>query len=110
MEKTLLDEIEARASARLDIIVLHSQKGGPGKTTLACNIAHELAKRGNKTVLIDLDIAQPAIQYIFQIPENKIKFTPFRYLDKDENPIHDNAVLCNKDWRKSIKNIIENTF
>ena len=75
MEKTLLDEIEARASARLDIIVLHSQKGGPGKTTLACNIAHELAKRGNKTVLIDLDIAQPAIQYIFQIPENKIKFT-----------------------------------
>ena len=75
MEKTLLDEIEARASARLDIIVLHSQKGGPGKTTLACNIAHELAKRGNKTVLIDLDIAQPAIQYIFHVPDEKIKFT-----------------------------------
>jgi len=75
MEKTLLDEIEARASARLDIIVLHSQKGGPGKTTLACNIAHELAKRGNKTVLIDLDIAQPAIQYIFHVPDKKIKFT-----------------------------------
>ncbi|MCG3216805.1 MAG: ParA family protein [Candidatus Heimdallarchaeota archaeon] len=75
MEQSILDEIEARTSARLDIIVLHSQKGGPGKTTLACNIAHELAKRGNKTVLIDLDIAQPAIQYIFHIPDEDIKFT-----------------------------------
>ena len=60
---------------RLDIIILHSQKGGPGKTTLSCNIAHELAKRGNKTVLIDLDIAQPTIQHIFHIPDDSIKFT-----------------------------------
>ncbi len=63
------------ASSRLDIIVLHSQKGGPGKTTLSCNIAHELAKRGNKTVLVDLDIAQPTIQHIFKIPDKKIKHT-----------------------------------
>ncbi|MCE7742595.1 MAG: ParA family protein [Candidatus Heimdallarchaeota archaeon] len=63
------------ASSRLDIIVLHSQKGGPGKTTLSCNIAHELAERGNKTVLVDLDIAQPTIQHIFQIPDKKIKHT-----------------------------------
>ena len=63
------------ASARLDIIILHSQKGGPGKTTLSCNIAHELARRGNKTVLIDLDIAQPTIQHIFKIPDKKIKHT-----------------------------------
>ncbi|MHA1552705.1 MAG: ParA family protein, partial [Candidatus Heimdallarchaeaceae archaeon] len=43
------------SSTRLDIIILHSQKGGPGKTTLSCNIAKELARRGNKTVIIDLD-------------------------------------------------------
>jgi MinD-like ATPase involved in chromosome partitioning or flagellar assembly len=63
------------ASARLDIIILHSQKGGPGKTTLSCNIAHELARRGSKTVLVDLDIAQPTIQHIFRIPDKKIKHT-----------------------------------
>ncbi|MHA2357709.1 MAG: ParA family protein [Candidatus Heimdallarchaeaceae archaeon] len=62
-------------SERLDLIVLHSQKGGPGKTTLSCNIAHELAKRGNKTALIDLDIAQPTIQHIFHIPDNQISIT-----------------------------------
>ncbi len=68
-------KLQEMASARLDIIILHSQKGGPGKTTLSCNIAYELARRGNKTVLIDLDIAQPTIQHIFKIPDKKIKHT-----------------------------------
>lgn len=68
-------KLKEMASARLDIIVLHSQKGGPGKTTLSCNIAYELARRGNKTILVDLDIAQPTIQHIFKIPDKKIKHT-----------------------------------
>ncbi len=55
--------------------MLHSQKGGPGKTTLSCNIAHELAKRGKKTVLIDLDVAQPTLQHIFNISRTDIKIT-----------------------------------
>lgn len=63
------------SSTRLDIIILHSQKGGPGKTTLSCNIAKELARRGNKTVIIDLDIAQPTIQHIFHIKDINIKHT-----------------------------------
>jgi len=68
-------EALALSKASLDIIILHSQKGGPGKTTLSCNIAHELAKRGNKTILVDLDIAQPTIQHIFHIPDDKINAT-----------------------------------
>ncbi len=68
-------EALALSKESLDIIILHSQKGGPGKTTLSCNIAHELAKRGNKTILIDLDIAQPTIQHIFHIPDNKVNAT-----------------------------------
>ncbi|MCE7738215.1 MAG: AAA family ATPase [Candidatus Heimdallarchaeota archaeon] len=68
-------KLKEMASARLDIIILHSQKGGPGKTTLSCNIAYELARRGNKTILVDLDIAQPTIQHIFKIPDKKIKHT-----------------------------------
>jgi MinD-like ATPase involved in chromosome partitioning or flagellar assembly len=70
-----LNKLEALHSGRLDIIVLHSQKGGPGKSTLSCNIAHELAKRGNKTVLIDLDIAQPTMQHIFHIKDDEIVIT-----------------------------------
>lgn len=75
MSKLDFAKLTELASSRLDIIVLHSQKGGPGKTTLSCNIAHELARRGNKTVLVDLDIAQPTIQHIFKIADKKIKKT-----------------------------------
>jgi cellulose biosynthesis protein BcsQ len=70
-----LSKLQSLQGNRLDIIILHSQKGGPGKTTLSCNIAFELAKRGNKTVLIDLDIAQPTIQHIFHVPDEEILIT-----------------------------------
>ena len=70
-----LKEIENLQYNRIDVIMLHSQKGGPGKTTLSCNLAYELARRGHKTVLIDLDIAQPTIHQIFQIPEEAIEYT-----------------------------------
>ena len=75
MSATNIQEALALSKESLDIIILHSQKGGPGKSTLSCNIAYELAKRGNKTILIDLDIAQPTIQHIFHIPDKKINAT-----------------------------------
>ncbi|MCK5408817.1 MAG: AAA family ATPase, partial [Candidatus Heimdallarchaeota archaeon] len=75
MSKFDFSDQSTLSSTRLDIIILHSQKGGPGKTTLSCNIAKELARRGNKTVIIDLDIAQPTIQHIFHIKETDIKHT-----------------------------------
>ena len=38
------------------VIVVTSGKGGVGKTTSTAAIGAELARRGNKTVVIDFDI------------------------------------------------------
>jgi len=36
-------------------IAIHTSKGGVGKTTLTVNLSYELAKRGHKVLVIDLD-------------------------------------------------------
>jgi chromosome partitioning protein len=47
-------------------IAFHSYKGGTGKTTLACNSAALLARRGYKVCLLDLDIYAPSFQSYFE--------------------------------------------
>lgn len=52
-------------------IAFHSYKGGTGKTTIACNFAAQLANRGNRVGLLDLDIYAPSIQTYFEIEPKK---------------------------------------
>jgi chromosome partitioning protein len=52
-------------------IAFHSYKGGTGKTTIACNFAAQLARRGNRVGLLDLDIYAPSIQTYFEIEPKK---------------------------------------
>jgi chromosome partitioning protein len=47
-------------------IAFHSYKGGTGKTTLACNSAALLARKGYKVCLLDLDIYAPSFQSYFE--------------------------------------------
>ncbi|SDV46088.1 AAA family ATPase [Chitinasiproducens palmae] len=37
------------------IITVFNQKGGAGKTMVSCNLAETLARRGSRTLLVDLD-------------------------------------------------------
>jgi len=47
--KIFLETIKMRT------IAIHTSKGGVGKTTLVVNIAYELAKQGNRVLVVDLD-------------------------------------------------------
>jgi chromosome partitioning protein len=47
-------------------IAFHSYKGGTGKTTLACNFAVSLTKKGYRVFLLDLDVSAPSIQAYFE--------------------------------------------
>ncbi len=55
-------------------IILHSYKGGTGKTTIALNIAIAFAKKGFKTLAIDADLNAPTFESIFTGLKPKYKF------------------------------------
>lgn len=46
----------------MKIIAFHSYKGGTGKTHLSANLATILARKGYKTVILDLDFRGPNLQ------------------------------------------------
>ena len=46
----------------MKIVAFHSYKGGTGKTHLSANLAVAFARRGHKTVILDLDFRGPNLQ------------------------------------------------
>lgn len=64
---------KAKASNAAKIISITSGKGGTGKSFIACNMASELARKGSKVLLVDLDINMSNQSVLFNItPRNTI--------------------------------------
>jgi septum site-determining protein MinD len=53
------------------VIVVHSYKGGTGKTSLSVNLAATFVKQGKKVALLDLDVRAPSIVTILKCEKAK---------------------------------------
>ena len=55
-----------------NIIAISSCKGGVGKSTITSDIACQIAERGFKVGILDVDIYGPSIPTLFQCPNEKV--------------------------------------
>jgi Mrp family chromosome partitioning ATPase/DUF971 family protein len=62
------------------VIAISSCKGGVGKSTIACALAWELARRGLKTGLLDADIYGPSLPSLFQLYNAQIQTNEFKMI------------------------------
>ncbi len=53
------------------IVVVHSYKGGTGKTLISANLATLFAAKGKKTCLIDMDFRAPSLNSLFKSDQPK---------------------------------------
>jgi chromosome partitioning protein len=67
------------------IILLGSQKGGVGKSTLASNIAVELSKRGSDVLLVDSDSQQHSVSDWYSYREEQTELNKFACIQKHGN-------------------------
>lgn len=73
------------------IIMLHSFRGGTGKTNASANIGALLVKNGLRVTVIDTDVQSPGIHALFGIDDKGMDKTLNSYL-WGESTIEDTAM------------------
>ncbi len=64
------------------LVVVHSFRGGTGKSNITANLAALLACQGNRVGIVDTDIQSPGIHALFNLAPDHFKFALNDYLWK----------------------------
>jgi len=104
MQQPTIEEEQKQITKKLsliqNIIMVMSNKGGVGKSTVSANLAEQLALQGFKTALLDIDIHGPSQDKLFGLTDPKVKVNQ----DKLMEPI-----IINKNLKLiTIAGMIEN--
>jgi MinD-like ATPase involved in chromosome partitioning or flagellar assembly len=67
-------------------LVVHSNKGGPGKSTIASSLAVCLSLAGKRVGIIDMDLSGPGLHVIFGLSKKDLKYTLSDVLQKKCTP------------------------
>lgn len=65
------------------IISVHSYRGGTGKSNTTANLAVLIAKLGKRVAKVDCDVQSPGVHVLFQLSEDRMRFTLNDYLFGD---------------------------
>ena len=65
--------------------VVFNQKGGVGKSTITCNLAAVAAKRGKRTLVIDLDAQANSTRYLLGDGADSLRITAADFFDQTLN-------------------------
>ena len=89
-------------------IAVSSGKGGVGKTTIAVNVALTLAKKGNKTLLLDADLGMANAHLVLGVNPEK---TLDDFINK-KTPISKISYKINKnlDFYFNLENIFDENY
>lgn len=83
-EPSRIQRVDLTMIARRDritkTVVLHSFRGGTGKSNLTSNLAISLAKQGKRVGVIDTDLQSPGIHLLFGLDDEAVTLTLNDYL------------------------------
>ena len=79
-------------------LILVSGKGGTGKSSVSAALAMLGASRGRRTVIVELDMAKPAMNPIFGVESGFV-----------EREVAENLWVANLDWTSNLKHWIAQT-
>ncbi len=80
VQRVDLTAIQAQRDRTSKTIVVHSFRGGTGKSNLTSNLGVSLAKQGHRVGVIDTDLQSPGIHLLFGLDDEAVTLTLNDYL------------------------------